>query len=84
MIRIHEGNGWPIGPSAIPGRIASQRCRCGMTGCTIVLKPAEETPLSALLLGELVMEAGFPPGVVNVITGLGDTAGAALVAEEYS
>jgi phenylacetaldehyde dehydrogenase len=50
------------------------------TGCTIVLKPAEETPLSALLLGELVMEAGFPPGVVNVITGLGDTAGAALVA----
>src|SRR5262249_16209383 len=44
------------------------------TGCTIVLKPAEETPLSALLLGELVTEAGLPPGVVNVITGLGDTA----------
>ena len=50
------------------------------TGCTVVLKPAEETPLSALFLGELVTEAGFPPGVVNVITGRGETAGAALVA----
>lgn len=50
------------------------------TGCTVVLKPAEETPLSALMLGELIMEAGFPPGVVNVITGHGDSAGAALVA----
>jgi len=49
-------------------------------GCTCVLKPAEQTPLSALRLGELVMEAGFPPGVVNIITGLGETAGAALVA----
>jgi phenylacetaldehyde dehydrogenase len=49
-------------------------------GCTCVFKPAEQTPLSALRLGELVMEAGFPPGVVNIITGLGETAGAALVA----
>jgi acyl-CoA reductase-like NAD-dependent aldehyde dehydrogenase len=47
-------------------------------GCTIVLKPAEQTPLSALRLGELVLEAGIPPGVVNVVTGEGDT-GAALV-----
>jgi phenylacetaldehyde dehydrogenase len=46
-------------------------------GCTTVLKPAEQTPLSALVLGELVLEAGFPPGVVNVITGHGD-AGAAI------
>ena len=38
-------------------------------GCTVVLKPAEETPLTALRLGELVLEAGFPPGVVNVVTG---------------
>ena len=49
-------------------------------GCTIVLKPAEETPLTALRLAELALEAGFPPGVVNVITGRGETAGAALVA----
>lgn len=49
-------------------------------GCTIVLKPAEQTPLTALRLGELILEAGFPPGVVNVVTGYGETAGAALAA----
>ena len=48
------------------------------TGCTCVLKPAEQTPLTALRLGELIMEAGFPPGVVNIVTGFGETAGAAL------
>jgi phenylacetaldehyde dehydrogenase len=48
-------------------------------GCTIVLKPAEQTPLTAIRLGELIMEAGFPPGVVNVVTGDG-TPGAALAA----
>jgi acyl-CoA reductase-like NAD-dependent aldehyde dehydrogenase len=47
-------------------------------GCTIVLKPAEQTPLSALRLGELALEVGFPPGVLNVLTGDGST-GAALV-----
>jgi phenylacetaldehyde dehydrogenase len=50
------------------------------TGCTIVLKPAEQTPLSALRLGELIMEAGFPEGVVNIVPGYGETAGAALAA----
>ena len=50
------------------------------TGCTVVLKPAEQTPLSALRLGELIEEAGFPPGVVNIVTGFGETAGAALAA----
>lgn len=50
------------------------------TGCTVVLKPAEQTPLSALRLGELIEEAGFPPGVVNIVTGYGETAGAALAA----
>jgi phenylacetaldehyde dehydrogenase len=50
------------------------------TGCTVVLKPAEQTPLSALLLGELIMEAGFPDGVVNIVPGFGETAGAALAA----
>jgi len=58
---------WKIGPALT-------------TGCTIVLKPAEETPLTALRLGELIQEAGFPDGVVNVVTGQGETAGAALVA----
>ena len=50
------------------------------TGCTIVLKPAEQTPLSALRLGELLEEAGFPEGVVNIVPGYGETAGAALAA----
>ena len=48
-------------------------------GCTIVMKPAEQTPLSCLRMGELAMEAGFPPGVINILTGYGDT-GAAVVA----
>jgi phenylacetaldehyde dehydrogenase len=47
-------------------------------GCTVVLKPAEQTPLSAIRLGELIAEVGFPPGVVNVVTGFGETAGAPL------
>ena len=48
-------------------------------GCTVVLKPAEQTPLSALYLAKLIQEAGFPPGVVNVVPGFGETAGQALV-----
>jgi aldehyde dehydrogenase (NAD+) len=47
-------------------------------GCTVILKPAEEAPLTALRLGELAVEAGVPPGVVNVVPGYGETAGAAL------
>jgi phenylacetaldehyde dehydrogenase len=58
---------WKIGPALA-------------AGCTVVLKPAEETPLTALRLGELAIEAGIPPGVVNIVTGLGPTAGAALAA----
>jgi len=49
-------------------------------GCTIILKPAEQTPLSALRLGELILEAGIPEGVVNIVPGYGETAGAALAA----
>jgi aldehyde dehydrogenase (NAD+) len=48
-------------------------------GCTVVLKPAEQTPLSALRLGELALEAGFPAGVINIVPGYGETAGDALV-----
>jgi phenylacetaldehyde dehydrogenase len=58
---------WKLGPA-----LAS--------GCTVVLKPAEQTPLSALRLGELLSEAGFPDGVVNIVPGYGETAGAALAA----
>ena len=50
------------------------------SGCTVVLKPAEQTPLTALRLGELIQEVGFPEGVVNIVTGYGETAGAALAA----
>jgi len=48
-------------------------------GCTVVLKPAELTSLTALRIGELALEAGFPPGVLNVVPGFGKVAGAALV-----
>lgn len=51
-------------------------------GCTIVLKPAEETPLSALKLGEIIEEAGLPDGVVNIVTGYGEEAGAPLAGHD--
>ncbi|WP_138379256.1 aldehyde dehydrogenase family protein [Luteithermobacter gelatinilyticus] len=57
---------WKIGPALA-------------TGCTVVLKPAEQTPLTALRLGELCLEAGIPAGVVNVVPGFGHTAGVAMV-----
>jgi acyl-CoA reductase-like NAD-dependent aldehyde dehydrogenase len=56
---------WKLGPALA----------CG--NCTIV-KPAEQTPLTALYVASLVVEAGFPPGVVNVVPGYGPTAGAAI------
>jgi len=58
---------WKLGPALAAGN-------------TCILKPASYTPLTALRLGELALEAGFPPGVVNVVTGPGGTAGAALAA----
>jgi phenylacetaldehyde dehydrogenase len=60
---------WKLGPALAAGN-------------TVVLKPAEQTPLSALRLAELIQEAGIPDGVVNVVTGFGETAGAALAAHE--
>ena len=51
-------------------------------GCTTVLKPSENTPLTALKLAELAMEAGFPPGVLNVVPGYGKRAGDALIRHE--
>ena len=62
-----------------PLLLATWKCAPALAaGCTVVLKPAEETPLTALRLGELVIEAGFPKGVFNVVTGMGPGAGAAL------
>ncbi|WP_127599126.1 aldehyde dehydrogenase family protein [Nitratireductor alexandrii] len=58
---------WKIGPALA-------------TGCTVVLKPAEETPLTALRLGELLEKVGYPKGVVNIVTGTGIDAGAPLAA----
>jgi len=60
---------WKLGPA-----LAAGNC--------VVLKPAEQTPLSALKLAELIAEAGVPEGVVNVVTGFGETAGAALAAHD--
>jgi aldehyde dehydrogenase (NAD+) len=52
------------------------------TGNTVILKSAEQTPLSALYLAQLIKEAGFPPGVVNILSGYGKTAGAAIASHE--
>ena len=58
---------WKIGPAIACGN-------------TVVIKSAEQTPLSALYAAKLIKEAGFPPGVINVISGFGKTAGAAIAA----
>ena len=52
------------------------------TGNCVILKPAEQTPLTALRLGEIIQEAGVPDGVVNIVTGMGETAGAALAVHD--
>lgn len=62
----------------LPG-VASKIAPALALGCTVVLKPAEQTPLTALRLGELINEAGFPEGVINIVPGFGQTAGNALV-----
>jgi phenylacetaldehyde dehydrogenase len=68
-----------IVPWNVPLLVAAQKIAPALaTGCTVVLKPSEETPLTALRFGELVLEAGIPPGVVNIVTGFGHQAGAAL------
>lgn len=70
-----------ITPWNFPLNMASWKIAPALAaGCTVVLKPAEETPLTSIRLAELCLEAGFPEGVVNVVTGMGETAGAALVA----
>jgi aldehyde dehydrogenase (NAD+) len=63
------------GPTAAAGFATAPLC----AGNSVVLKPAEQTPMSAVLVAELALEAGVPPGVYNVVQGVGETAGAALV-----
>ena len=66
-------------PWNYPLEVAVQKIAPALAvGCTVVLKPAEQAPLTALRLGELITEVGFPNGVVNIVTGFGGTAGAAL------
>jgi acyl-CoA reductase-like NAD-dependent aldehyde dehydrogenase len=69
-----------IVPWNFPLNIASWKVAPALAcGNAVILKPAEQTPLTALRLGELAAEAGFPPGALNVVPGFGETAGAALV-----
>lgn len=78
---VHEPVGvvGAIVPWNFPMSMASWKLAPALaTGNTVVLKPAEETSLSTLRLAELIAEAGFPPGVVNVVTGLGTVVGAAI------
>jgi phenylacetaldehyde dehydrogenase len=76
-------------PIGVVGQIVAWNMPFGMAvgkiapalaaGCTVILKPAEQTPLSAVRLGELIQEVGFPEGVVNIVTGTGESAGRPLV-----
>src|SRR5690606_20953742 len=69
-----------IVPWNFPLLIASWKLAPALAcGNTVVLKPSEITPLTAIRLGELIQEAGFPPGVVNIVPGYGPRAGSALV-----
>src|SRR5579859_6125176 len=77
----------PAGPAAVitpwnaPFMLSTWKTAPALAaGCTVVLKPAEWSPLSCSLLADLADEAGFPPGVFNVVQGIGEEAGAALVA----
>jgi betaine-aldehyde dehydrogenase/5-carboxymethyl-2-hydroxymuconic-semialdehyde dehydrogenase len=77
----------PAGPTAVitpwnaPFMLSTWKCAPALAaGCTVVLKPAEWSPLSCSLLADLAHEAGIPPGVFNVLQGIGEEAGAALVA----
>jgi acyl-CoA reductase-like NAD-dependent aldehyde dehydrogenase len=94
--RVWESNGtlnrvirMPSGPAAVitpwnaPFMLSTWKTAPGLAaGCTVVLKPPEWAPLSCSLLADLTVEAGFPPGVFNVLQGIGEEAGAALVSDD--
>src|ERR671921_864442 len=81
VIRMPAGPAVVITPWNAPFMLSTWKTAPALAaGCTVVLKPAEWSPLSCSLLGDLVAEAGIPPGVFNVVQGVGEEAGAALVA----
>ncbi len=80
VIRMPSGPAAVITPWNAPFMLSTWKTAPGLAaGCTVVLKPAEWSPLACSLLGDLVAEAGFPPGVFNIVQGIGEEAGAALV-----
>ena len=80
VLRMPAGPAVIITPWNAPFMLATWKCAPALaTGNTVVLKPAEWSPISASLLADLVDEAGFPPGVFNVVQGIGEEVGAALV-----
>jgi betaine-aldehyde dehydrogenase/5-carboxymethyl-2-hydroxymuconic-semialdehyde dehydrogenase len=81
VIRMPSGPAVVITPWNAPFMLSTWKTAPALAaGCTVVLKPAEWSPLSCSLLCDLVQEAGFPPGVLNVVQGIGEEAGAALTA----
>ena len=82
VIRMPAGPAVVITPWNAPFMLSTWKCAPALAaGCTVVLKPAEWSPLSCSLLGDLALEAGVPPGVFNVVQGIGEEVGAALVAD---
>jgi betaine-aldehyde dehydrogenase/5-carboxymethyl-2-hydroxymuconic-semialdehyde dehydrogenase len=81
VVRMPSGPVAVITPWNAPFMLSTWKTAPALVaGCTVILKPPEWAPLSCSLLGDLVAEAGFPPGVFNVVQGIGEEAGAALVA----
>jgi betaine-aldehyde dehydrogenase/5-carboxymethyl-2-hydroxymuconic-semialdehyde dehydrogenase len=81
VVRMPSGPAAVITPWNAPFMLSTWKTAPALAaGCTVVLKPPEWAPLSCSLLCDLVAEAGFPPGVLNVVQGIGEEAGAALVA----
>ncbi|MGL6279295.1 MAG: aldehyde dehydrogenase family protein, partial [Gaiella sp.] len=82
VVRMPAGPAVVITPWNAPLMLSTWKIAPALAaGCTIVLKPAEWSPLSCSLLADLSHEAGFPPGVLNVVQGIGEEVGAALVAD---
>ena len=80
VIRMPSGPAAVITPWNAPFMLSTWKTAPGLAaGCTVILKPPEWAPLSCSLLADLTAEAGFPPGVFNVVQGIGEEAGAALV-----
>ena len=83
VIRMPSGPAAVITPWNAPFMLSTWKTAPGLAaGCTVVLKPPEWAPLSCSLLADLTAEAGFPPGVFNVLQGIGEEAGAALVSDQ--